>query len=327
MINRRCFNTWAGTGLTAGLVQSGFAQDLRPRRPVNIVCAYPAGALGDGTARTVAKGLAELWGIPVVVENKTGAAGMIAAAEISRGPVDGTQLLCMIPEALTVAKALKAPLVFDPEVTLRPVAYPAISACVLVTHAKSPFVTYADLKSYAMANPGKLNFGIQGTGSAFHLAMERWAHAEGIRVNAIPYRGGAPALTDLLAGQIDVMFVATSLGLPYLKDDRARALAVTTRARVSELPQLNTLQELGVAGFDLSVTLGILASAGTPATLMLALNQDIRKVMQTQTARAWMAQNAVMSSDADPATLQRQMAQEIQVFSDVARRANIKLAP
>jgi tripartite-type tricarboxylate transporter receptor subunit TctC len=309
----------------ASFAQASAAPDFRPKKTVTLLCAYPAGALGDGTARFVAKGLSEMWGVPVVVENKTGAAGMIAAGDVAKGPTDGTMLLCLIPEALTVARALNAPLGFDGE-ALRPIAYPAISACVLVTNAKSNYASYADLKAYALANPGQLNFGIQGTGSAFHLAMERWAFAEGIKANAIPYRGGAPALTDLLAGQIDAMFVATSLGLPYIRDGRLRALAATTTGRIAELGDVRTLAEMGVAGFDLSVTIGILASSGTPDTVADAINADIRKVMRTAEARQWMAQNVVGFSEADPTALRRRMREEVQSYGEIARRANIKLS-
>lgn len=312
--------------LEGASVMPVLAQATQPSRPVTILCAYPAGALGDSTARIVARGLAERWGVPVVVENKTGAAGMIAASEVARARGDGTLLLCMIPEALSVAKALDAPMSFDPLQVLAPVAEPAVSACVLATNAAGRFKDYGELKAFAKANPGRLNFGIQGTGSAFHLAVERWARIEGIEVNAVPYRGGAPIMTDLLAGRLDAMFVATSLGMPGFQGGRLRPLAVTTALRISQLPEVQTLRELGVQEFDLTVTIGLLASASTPAAMLLQMNQDVRQVMRTASARRWMQDNAVESGELEPAALSHRMQIQVQDFGDIAKRANIKLS-
>jgi len=326
-IPRRSF-VLAGTLAALGSMAPKLAraQQYKPAGPVTMICAYPAGALGDGTARIVAKGLSEAWGVPVPVENKTGAAGMIAAGQVAKGPADGTTLLCMIPEALSVATALDVPLGFDVLADLQPIAIPVVSACILAVNGQSRFKTYDDLIAYARQHPGELSFGIQGTGSAFHLAMQRWATAEGISVTPVPYRGGAAVLTDLLGGQIDAMFLATSLGLPYFKDGRLRPLAATSSSRIAALPDLKTLAEQGVKGYDLSVSIGILAQGKTDASMAGALNQACRNAMMTAEARAWMEHNFVTTSGLSSAQLKERMANEVAEFKDIAKRANIRLS-
>lgn len=318
------------TGLALALASQApaltFAQDLRPARPVTMVCPYPAGGLGDATARTLAKGLGERWRVPVVVDNKSGATGMIGAAAVAKGPGDGSLLLCMLPEALSVAKALNAPLTFDVQADLHPVALSVVSGCVLAVNSKSRFQSYEDLLQYARSQRGVLNFGIQGTGSAFHLGAERWAMAEKIGITTVPYKGGAPALTDLLAGQLDAMFLATSLGLPYFQNGQLRPLAIATQDRIEELRDVKTLAEQGLANFEVPITLGVFAPAATPPGLVHELNRAMRAVMQELEPRAWMKRNIVSTTDLEPQALRERMAREIAVFADVAARANVKLS-
>ncbi|MBV7483260.1 tripartite tricarboxylate transporter substrate binding protein [Bordetella sp. BOR01] len=318
----------AGTAAVIGSAapKLGRAQPYKPAGHPSMICAYPAGALGDGTARIVAKGLSQAWGMTVPVENKTGAAGMIAAGQVAKGAADGATLLCMIPEALSVAKALQVPVGFDVLADLKPIAIPVVSACILAVNGKSRFQTYAELVDFAKQHPGEISFGIQGTGSAFHLALERWATAAGIKVTPVPYRGGAAVLTDLLGGQIDAMFLATSLGLPYFQDGRLRPLAATSKDRISALPELRTLEELGVAGYDLSVSIGILAQGNTGPAVADALNKACLQAMMTPEAQAWMKQNYVTTSDLSPGQLQERMIKEVAEFTEIAKRANIRLS-
>ncbi|MGC3987394.1 MAG: tripartite tricarboxylate transporter substrate binding protein [Pseudorhodoferax sp.] len=303
-----------------------FGQDHRPTKPVTMICPYPPGGLGDATARTVAKGLAERWKVPVLVDNKSGATGMIGAATVAKGPADGTVLLCMLPEALSVAKALNAPLGFDVQADLQPVALPVVSGCVLGVQAKSWFKTYQELVQHARANPGQLNFGVQGTGSAFHLAAERWAMAENVKITTVPYKGGAPALTDLLGGQLDAMFLATALGLPHFQSEQLRPLAIASRERIAELRDIRTLSELGLGDFDVPITLGIFAPASVPAAVVQSLNRQTRTVMQEPKAKAWMHKNLVVTTDLSEQGFRDRMACEIAVFTEVAARADIKLS-
>ncbi len=311
--------------LAARLAAPASAQEFRPRKPVTMFCPYPPGGLGDATARTLSKGLAELWKVPVVIDTKAGASGMIAAAAVAKGPADGSLLLCMLPEALSVARALKAPVGFDVSADLAPVHLSVISGCLIAVNAKGRFQTYQDLVKYARDQPGKLNFGMQGTGSAFHLAMERWATAENIRITGIPYKGGAPIVTDLLGGQLDAMFIATSLGLPYFRGDQLRPLAVAGKDRIEELQGVRTVAELGLADFEVPITLGVFAPGATDPALVRALNADMRKVMADPESRAWMKRSVVTTPDLTPEAFRARMAREIQVFTEVAARTHIKL--
>lgn len=301
------------------------AQAFNPKKSVTVLCPYPPGGLGDATARILSKGLSSLWNVPVLVDNKAGATGMIAAAMVARAAPDGSTLVCMLPEALSVAKALNTPIGFDVSTDLQPVALSVISGCVLAVNSKGRFQNYQQLVKFAAANPGSLNFGVQGSGSAFHLAMERWAIAEKIKVTAVPYKGGAPILTDLMGGQLDAMFLATSLGLPYFRAEQLRPVAIASRAPIAELPGVKTLIELGLPDFEVPITLGVLAPGATDPAVVRALNLDMRKVMDGADARAWMKTNVVTTTDLTPEAFRSRMAHEIGVFTDVAARANIKL--
>lgn len=323
---RKVLRAGFATALATQLPRVALGQEHRPAKPVTLVCPYPPGGLGDATARTLAKGLAERWKVPVVVDNKSGATGMIGAATVAKGPGDGTLLLCMLPEALSVAKALNAPVGFDVQADLQPVALSVVSGCVLGVNSKGRFKTYADMVQYARGNPGQLNFGVQGTGSAFHLAAERWAMAEKIRITTVPYKGGAPALTDLLGGQVDAMFLATSLGLPYFQNEQLRPLAVASRERIAEMHGIQTLAEQGLADFEVPITLGIFAPAATPTSVIESLNRQLRAVMSEPEAEAWMRKSLVATTDLTEQAFRERMTREIAVFTEVATRANIKLS-
>lgn len=302
-----------------------FATSASPPRSCTLVCPYPPGGLGDATARLLAKALGDRWKVPVVVDNRTGATGMIGAAAVAKGPADGSLLLCMLPEALSVAKALNMPLGFDPATDLKPVALCVISGCILATNALSRFATYEDMRDYARSHPAQLNFGIQGTGSAFHLAMERWALAENIRVTAVPYKGGSSIVTDLLGGQLDAMFMATSLGLPYVRDGKLRALAVASRSPIAELPGVRRLVDMGVKDFEVPFTLAVLGPSAMSDDAVQALNAELLAIMQSEETRAWMSRNVVTTPALSAPAFRARMLDEIRVFSDVVRRANIKL--
>lgn len=318
------------TGLAAALVSQwpgmAVAQEVRHTRPVTLVCPYPPGGLGDATARTLAKGLSERWKVAVVVDNKSGATGMIGAANVAKGPGDGSLLLCMLPEALSVAKALNTPVGFDVQTDLHPVALSVVSGCVLAVNSKSRFQSYDDLLKHARSKPGALNFGVQGTGSAFHLGAERWALAERIKITSVPYKGGAPALTDLLGGELDAMFLATSLGLPYFHSGQLRPLAIATRDRIEEMRDVSTLIERGLQDFEVPITLGVFAPSATPPALVRAINSDLRAVMQEAEPRAWMKKNIVSTTELSPDAFRERMTREIAVFTEVATRANMKLS-
>lgn len=166
---------------------------------------------------------------------------------------------------------------------------------------------------------------MQGTGSAFHLSAEQWAIAEQLRITAVPYKGGAPLLTDLLGGQLVAMFIATSLGLPYFRCNQLRPLAVAGKDRVDELAEVRTLKELSLPGFEVPITLGVFAPGNTPPALIRALNQDLRTVMATLQAREWMTQSLVTTSNLTARALKEQMARQIDAFTEVAARSNFKL--
>ena len=195
--------------LAAGLVGAGFSAQAQsgdyPAKAVTFIIPYPPGGLGDAACRRLALRLSDIWKVPVPVENKPGAAGLLGAGIVAKAPADGYTLMYTIPETLSITKAARQNPGFDPVGDFQPIPLSVLSSVVLTVPADSPHKTFKDFIDYAKKNPGKLNFGIQGTGSGFHLALEALKAAAAVDIIAVPYKGAAPAMIDLLGGRLDAM--------------------------------------------------------------------------------------------------------------------------
>ena len=249
-----------------------------PVKPVRIVVGFAAGGPTDVAARLLSQKLTEKWGQPVVVKVRTGAGGNIAAEFVAKSPADGYTLL--LPAfAHAVNPSLYPGLPFDAEKDFAPVAMLMTSANLFALHPSVPTRTLRELIALAKAQPGALTFGSAGVASASHLAGELLNSMAGIRITHIPYKGAAPASVDLVGGHISAAFPSISLALPHAKAGRLRLLGITSLKRAASLPEVPTIAEAGVAGFEVLSWYGLLAPAGTPAESVTRINQDVTRVM------------------------------------------------
>jgi tripartite-type tricarboxylate transporter receptor subunit TctC len=268
-------------GSTAALAQTAAASF--PSRPITMVVPYAAGGSSDTRARQLAAKMSTYLGQPIVVENRPGAGGNIGTDYIAKANPDGHVIGIGNLAPLTVNKALFRKMPFDPATDLTPVALIEKGPLVLVVSGeKSPYKSLAELLAYGKANPGKLSYASAGTGGSFHLAGELLEDATGVQMLHVPYKGGAPATTDMLAGTVSFMFDMVPASLPYLKSNppKARALAVATSKRLPQLPNVPTFAELGVKDFEVSNWFGVVAPKGTPAPVVAKLNDAVNRALK-----------------------------------------------
>jgi tripartite-type tricarboxylate transporter receptor subunit TctC len=256
---------------------SAFAQTY-PSKPIRLVVPFPAGGSVDMVARMVGKKLSENMGQPVVVDNRAGASGNIGMDFVAKSAADGYTLL-MASAALTANAHLYSKMSFDPLKDLQPVIRVADQPNVLVVNPSLGVKSVQELIALAKQKPGKLTFGSAGLGAAQQIAAEIFMMKTGTRMMHVPYKGGAPALADLVGGQIDLMFETSPTATPFVASGKLVGLAVTTPKRVSTLPNLPTVAEAGVPGYEAYTWLGVVAPAGTPRDVVAKLNAEIKKAM------------------------------------------------
>ncbi len=250
-----------------------------PDRPIRVIVSVPAGGGVDTVTRIIAQKLQQRLGQPVVVENRAGAAGNIGAEAVANAAPDGYTLLATSPAPLVSNAALYKNMKFDPS-TLEPVAVMSLSPNVLVIHPDLPFKSAQELIDYAKANPGRLRYASQGNGTTSHLTTELFQRVTGTQLLHIPYRGTAPALTDLIGGVVDLMFVDVTAVLSLQQAGKARILAIASRKRLAfDLPDVPTFEELGFRGFFSAAWNAITAPPGTPDAITLRLNEEINAVL------------------------------------------------
>lgn len=250
-----------------------------PDRPVHIVVPFPPGGSNDVVARFLGAKLGELWGQPVIIDNRAGANGNIGAEVVARSAPDGYTMLLTAPGPLVVNQSLYPHLTFNPTTDFAPVALVASVQIVLMVHPAVKANTVAELIALAKTAPGTMNFGSSGYGSTNHLAGELFKALADINIVHVPYRGAAPAMNDLLAGQIPILFDNMPAVRPQVLAGTVRALAVAGAARSSLFPDLPTMAEAGVPGFAASSWFGLVAPAGTPPDVMNTLTESTRKVL------------------------------------------------
>jgi len=255
------------------------AQDY-PNKPVRVIVPYAAGGNADIWARVLSQKLSDALKQPFVVENKAGANGGIGTDLVAKSPPDGYTLLAVASGPIVVNPVLYPKVPYDPVRDLAPVAQCVVYQYVLVTRADAPYKTIGDLVAAAKSNPGGLAYGSTGIGGGNHLAAELFGLATGARFNHVPYKGSAPALADLLGGQLAFMFDTVITSVPHVRAAKLRAFAVSSAKRASSLPEVPTMQEAGFAGFDMSQWQGLLVPAGTPRPIIERLNGAIGKAMR-----------------------------------------------
>src|SRR5688572_19888523 len=300
------------------------AQDTYPSKPVRIVVPYPAGGVADLLPRTVGAKLAEKWKQPVVVENKPGASGNIGMAEGARAEADGYTMVLAPTGNLTVNQFLFKELPFDVQKDFTPVTVLATSPNVLVVHPSVPVKTFKELIAYARANPGKLNFSSPGSGSGAHLAGELLNVEAGIKSVHVPYKGMAPAVSDLVGGQVQMMFAGISTALPHIRAGRLVPLAIASPQRSAQLPDVPTVAESGFPGFDVTSWYGIVVRTGTPPAIVKKLHADMAEALAAPDVKEKLAGLGLDPLGNTPEEFARLIAAESRKWSEIVRKADIK---
>ncbi|MES2635631.1 MAG: tripartite tricarboxylate transporter substrate binding protein [Pseudomonadota bacterium] len=259
---------------------SAFAQAW-PSKPIRVIVSFPPGGAADQIARAISQPLQEVLGQPVVVENRAGANGNIAGDYVAKSPGDGYTLLMSSGGTVSINPHLYPKMSFDPAKDLTPVAAAArVLVFLEVNPTKVPVNTAKEFLAYVKANPGKLSFGSPGSGSSPHLAAEMMKANANIFATHIPYRGAAPAMQDLLGGQLDFMF-DPGIGLQHVKAGKLKLLAVGSPRRSPQFPDVPTMEEAGLKGFDADTWFGFYAPAATPPAVVTRLNTEINKILRT----------------------------------------------
>jgi tripartite-type tricarboxylate transporter receptor subunit TctC len=255
---------------------AGGAQAAYPDRPIRLVVGFPPGQATDIIARAAAKKLQEVLGQPVIVDNKAGAAGIIGSEIVAKAPPDGYTLLVSSSGPLAINPSLYSKLSYNPVKDYEPVTLLAIVPLFLAVNPAFPAQTAADLVRLAKASPGKINYGSGGSGITSHLAMELLKHSQGIDMTHVPYKGSPAAITDLIGGQVQVMFDTGPALLPHIRNGRLRILAVGSRNRNPAAPNVPTMAEAGLGNFEAPAWIGLVVPKGTPREIVETLNKALQ---------------------------------------------------
>src|SRR5688572_26142952 len=315
---------YAMIAIAAAVLSQAHAQDTYPTKPVRIVVPYPAGGVADLLPRTVGAKLSEKWKQPVVIENKAGASGNIGMAEGARAEADGYTLVLAPTGNLTVNQFLFKEMPFDVAKDFTPITVLATSPNVLVVHPSVPAKTFGELIAYAKANPGKLNFSSPGTGSGAHLAGELLNVEAGINAVHVPYKGMAPAVSDLVGGQVQMMFAGISTALQHIRAGRLVALAIASPKRSPQLPDVPTVAESGIPGFDVTSWYGIVVRSGTPPAVVKKLHADMAEALALPDVKEKLAALGLDPLGNPPEDFARMIAAESRKWSEIVRKADIK---
>jgi tripartite-type tricarboxylate transporter receptor subunit TctC len=298
------------------------AQDY-PSRPVKIIVPFPAGGTADVMPRVFSEWLAKKWGQPVVIENRTGAAGNIGAEAVAKAEPDGYTLLAAPPPPLVINQNLYPKLGFDPSEFV-PIVIMGRVPNALVINPKLSFNSVAELVAYAKANPAKLTSATQGNGTTSHLTSEMFQLMAGVKFQHVPYRGSAPALTDLVAGSVDLMFDNLGVSLALVKGGQLRLLAVATPQRMASLPDVPTIAET-LPGFESAAWYAIVAPPKTPSAVVDKINADVNAALRDSDVLARLAQLSAEPIGGTPQATAAYMREEVERWHKVIKSANVKL--
>ena len=319
----------AAVGAALMLAASTFAstaQQNYPSRSVRIVVSFPAGSATDIVARLLADRLTQKWSVPVIVENVPGAAGQIGTGRVVRSAPDGYTLIVSPPAQLVTHGALYKSLPYDPAL-LMPVALLAQVPYGLTVRKTPALATVRNFIAFAKANPGKLTYASQGVGSTSHLTTKLFEKLAGIQMLHIPYRGSAPALTDIVAGNIDAMFDNVGNSLPLFKDGRLQIIAIADRDRVRSLPNVPTLQELGFPDFRSITWFALAAPPKTSKELAGKINADVVEILGRVDVRLRLEELELSPAPMNPADTEAYIKQEHELWGGVIKDANVQGEP
>ena len=296
-----------------------------PTRPVALVVAFPPGGASDVLARIVGRKLEQILGQPVVIDNRPGAGGNVAAETVAHAAPDGYTLLAGNNAILATNAALYKKINFDPIADFAPIGLIGSQANILVVNPALPVKSMAELIALAKANPGKLNFASSGHGLAAHLAGELFKAEAKIDIVHVPYKGAAPALQDVIAGHVQMMFATASSVVPHIRDGKVRALAVATLKRTAVLPDIPTIDELGIKNFDATTWHGLVAPARTPEDVIAVLNGALTNSLEDASVKKSLGDLGVDVIGGTPEAFAAYIKSEIPKWTAIIKASGAKL--
>ena len=300
------------------------AAESYPSRALRIVVPFPPGGTSDILARTIGARLSESFGQPVVIDNRPGAGGNIAAEHVAKSSPDGYTLI-MGTSSLAISQSLYRKLNYDLARDFAPITQAVNYANLLVVHPSTGFASVNDLLAAAKAKPGMLSYGTAGNGTPPHMTGELFKSYTGVDIQHIPYKGGAPAIADLIAGQIPIMFDNVPPLLPHVRSGRIKALAVTSLGRVAVLPEVPSLHELGLRGFDAVGWNGLLAPAGTPREIVSRVHADVVRILAMPQVREQLSAQGADIVGNTPEQFAEWIRVEIRKWAEVIRVSGAKV--
>ena len=300
------------------------AQQVYPSRPIRFIVPYTPGGLGDSFARAVGEPLAKRLGQPVVIDNRPGASQAIGAEATAKAPPDGHTLFMGTQSGLVINTIARKNLPYDPVRDLAPVSMLFTTPLYLVVHPSVPAHSVKELIALARARPGQLTFASIGNGSSQHLAGEMLRARGKIDIVHVPYKGSSPAMTDLLGGQVDLMFEGGVSSLPHAKSGKLRALATTGRRRADAMPELPTMVESGVADFEFTVWFALVAPAGTPRPIIERLNREVGGVLRMRELKEKFAPAGIEITPSTPEQLGERIRADFPYYGKLMHDAGIQ---
>ena len=297
--------------------------DAYPSRPVRLIVPFAAGGLNDVVARLVAPYLERALGQPFIIDNRPAASGIVGTDATAKATPDGYTLL-MVASSFTVIPATHQKVPYDAQRDLAPIVMVAKNALLFLVNPKVPAKSLAEFVALAKADPGKFNYASPGAATQTHLVVELFSQRAGIKLQHIPYRGGAPAMTAMVAGDTHFTAISTLLSLPQIQSAALRAIASGSLTRDPQLPDLPTVAEQGFPGFEAIQWIGLLTTAGTPTEIIERLNAEVNRALRDPDLIAKFAQQGISPAGGTPADFQRTIAADLKNWTETARAANIR---
>jgi tripartite-type tricarboxylate transporter receptor subunit TctC len=310
--------------VAASLVASSVMAQTYPAKPVRFIIPFPPGGPTDIMGRLAAQRLTEAWGIQVVADNRAGAGGNIGAEMCAKSPPDG-YTVCMLTVAQSISPSIYPKLGFDPLKDFAPVTLMATLPSLLMVHPSLPVKNVKDLVALAKAKPAVLTYASTGNGTSPHMLMEMFRWMAGVNLVHVPYKGASPAMIDQISGQIDVAFSTAIAALPFVQQGKVRAIAVSTRERFPPLPDLPTVEQGGIKGFDGSSWQGVVMPANTPRDMVSKVNAELAKMLKAPDMKEKILQQGGIASGNSPEEFAAFIKSETDKWAKVAKAAKVRV--
>ena len=326
MSNKRIFRIkfLPAIAVVAVLSSTGAIAQSFPSKPITLIVPFPAGGTTDVLARTLGERLSRSWGQPVIVDNRPGVGATLGASMVAKSKADGYTLLIGAVHH-TIATSVYPKLTYDFQKDFAPITVIAMVPNVLAINPRVPAKNVAELVALAKAQPGKLSYGSNGNGTAQHLIGTQFGNMTGAQILHVPYKGSGPLATDLLGGQISMSFDTITPVLPHIKAGKLTALAITTDKRSPALPDVPTLDEAGLKGFNLGTWFGVLAPAATPKEVVTKLNTEMVKIIHSPEFRQKMEEIGADPIGNTPEQMAKQIGEETQKFSKLVKEGKVAI--